>query len=119
MQGKRARRELKQLASSVVFIVIVALVLRIGFVCFYLASGAQQKTANNLAFGYEAGAVAAAIAEGRGFSSPLKTIKSGPTAWFTPIYPYLLAGVFKIFGVYSYTSSLVIRCIDNVFSACT
>jgi 4-amino-4-deoxy-L-arabinose transferase-like glycosyltransferase len=119
MQDESSGRQLRQLASSVVFVVVVALVLRIGLVCFYFASAAQQNTANNLPFGYEAGAVAAAIAQGRGFSSPLKTIKSGPTAWFTPIYPYLLAGVFKVFGVYSYISSVVIRCIDNVFSACT
>lgn len=119
MPDESSGRNLEQLASSVAFIVAVALVVRIGFVCFYFTSAAQQNAANNLPFGYEAGAVAAAIAQGRGFSSPLKTITTGPTAWFTPIYPYLLASVFKVFGVYSYISSVVIRCIDNIFSACT
>jgi 4-amino-4-deoxy-L-arabinose transferase-like glycosyltransferase len=119
MQGKSSGRGLRHLASSVVFIAVVALVLRIGFVCFYFAPPAQQQAANNLPFGYEAGAVAAAIAQGSGFSSPLKTIKSGPTAWFTPIYPYLLASVFKVFGVYSHLSSVVIRCVDDLFSAWT
>lgn len=119
MQDESSRRQLRQLASSVGFIVVVAFVVRICFVYFYFVSAAQRMASNNLPFGYEAGAVAAAIAQGKGFSSPLKTIQTGPTAWFSPIYPYLLAGVFKVFGVYSYISSVVIRCIDNVFSACT
>lgn len=119
MQDESSRQQLSHLASSIAFIVVVAFVVRICFMCFYFISPAQRTVSDNLPFGYEAGALAAAIAQGRGFSSPLKTIRTGPTAWFTPIYPYLLAGVFKFFGVYTHTSSVVIRGVDNLFSACT
>ena len=70
-------------------------------------------------YGAETGAVAAAIAQGRGFSSPLRMMQTGPTGWFAPIFPYLLAGIFKLFGVYSYGSNLVIHFFDLSFSAFT
>ena len=33
---------------------------------------------------------------GEGFSNPLFG-KTGPTAWLAPVFPYLLAGIFKTF----------------------
>jgi 4-amino-4-deoxy-L-arabinose transferase-like glycosyltransferase len=111
--------KLRQIFGSVGFIVVAAFLVRTGFLYYFFVTFVQHMVRENLPFGYEAGAVAAAIAQGRGFSSPLRMVQTGPTAWFTPIYPYLLAGVFKIFGVYSYSSNLVIRCINNAFSACT
>ena len=120
MLSKVALKEkLKQMFCSVGFIVVVAFAIRAAFVCYFSVSTAQRAVRDNVAFGYEAGSVAAAIAQGRGFSSPLRFVQTGPTAWFTPIYPYLLAGIFKLFGVYSYTSNIVIRFVDNAFSACT
>jgi len=115
----RFEEKLKQLLSSIGFIVIVAFAVRTACVCYFFVSAAQRVIRENLPFGYEAGSVAAAIASGRGFSSPLRMVQTGPTAWFTPIYPYMLAGIFKLFGVYSYTSNIVIRLVDNVFSAFT
>jgi hypothetical protein len=114
-----SRDKLKQIFFSVGFIVVIAFTVRAAFVLHYFISSTQRMVPDNLPFGYETGAVAAAIAQGRGFSSPLKFVQTGPTAWFTPIYPYLLAGIFKCFGVYTYMSGLVIRFVDNAFSACT
>jgi 4-amino-4-deoxy-L-arabinose transferase-like glycosyltransferase len=111
--------KVKQIFCSLGFIVVVAFAIRTGFVCYFFISAAQRVIRENLPFGYEAGSVAAAIAQGRGFSSPLRMVQTGPTVWFTPIYPYLLAGIFKLFGVYSYTSNIVIRLLDNAFSAFT
>jgi 4-amino-4-deoxy-L-arabinose transferase-like glycosyltransferase len=108
-----------RIVCSVNFIVVVALLIRAAFLCYFISSGTQQGGQQNLVFGYEAGDVAAAIAQGRGFSSPLSIVQTGPTAWFTPIYPYILGGIFKVFGVYSFTSSIVIRILDNIFSAAT
>jgi 4-amino-4-deoxy-L-arabinose transferase-like glycosyltransferase len=113
------REQLKRALCSVGFIVVIAFLVRMAFVCYFFVSAAQRAVRDNLPFGYEAGAIAAAIAQGRGFSSPLRFVQTGATAWFTPIYPYLLAGIFKLFGVYSYTSNILIRVLDNVFSACT
>jgi 4-amino-4-deoxy-L-arabinose transferase-like glycosyltransferase len=113
------RQRLRQILCSVAFIVVVAFAVRTAFVCYFFITAAQRAVRENLPFGYEAGAIAAAIAQGRGFSSPLRLVQTGPTVWFTPIYPYLLAGIFKLFGVYSYTSNILIRFLDNIFSACT
>lgn len=113
------RQKVRQIVSSVGFIVVVAFAVRAVLVCLFFITGLQRMVRDNLAFGYEAGAIAASIAQGKGFSSPLRLVQTGPTAWFTPIYPYLLAGIFKLFGVYSYTSNIVIRLVDNAFSAFT
>jgi len=70
-------------------------------------------------YGGETGAIAAAIASGRGFSSPLPKISTGPSAWLAPIYPYLLSGIFKLTGIFTYKSLLTIRILDIAFSALT
>lgn len=69
-------------------------------------------------FGYETGRIARSIASGQGFSSPLQGF-SGPTAWVPPIYPYLLAGIFKLFGIYSNNSALIAFVLNSLFSALT
>src|SRR5581483_6500435 len=58
---------------------------------------------NHMLFGYEVGRIASSVASGHGFSSPFPGW-SGPTAWLGPVYPLLLAAVFKIFGAYSHSS---------------
>jgi 4-amino-4-deoxy-L-arabinose transferase-like glycosyltransferase len=69
-------------------------------------------------FGYELGRVARSIAVGLGFSNPYWA-DTGPTALLTPIYPYLLASVFAVFGVYTKASALVFLAINTFFSAVT
>lgn len=69
-------------------------------------------------FGWEMGRVARALATGRGFADPFVG-HTGPTAWVPPLYPLLLAGVFKLFGVYTALSAWVILTINSVFSAAT
>jgi hypothetical protein len=69
-------------------------------------------------FGWEMGRIARSLATGHGYSSPFLG-ESGPTAWCPPLYPLLLAGVFKLFGVYTQLSGWVILTINSVFSAAT
>lgn len=69
-------------------------------------------------FGWEMGRVARALATGQGFANPFAG-HTGPTAWVPPLYPLLLAGVFKIFGVYTTLSAWVILAINSIFSAAT
>ena len=45
--------------------------------------------------------------------------KTGPTAWLAPVFPYLLAGIFKILGVYSKASAIAALALDCLFSALT
>jgi len=53
--------------------------------------------------GAEAAGIASSIAEGRGFSSPYLQ-RSGPSAWLPPVYPYVLALIFRLFGVFTLAS---------------
>ena len=69
-------------------------------------------------FGYEIGRVARSIAEGHGFGSPFHG-NTGPTAWLAPIYPYLLAGVFRVFGTYSHASGVAILAFNSLCAALT
>ncbi|MFI5103662.1 MAG: ArnT family glycosyltransferase [Terriglobales bacterium] len=73
---------------------------------------------NHFAFGWEMGRVGQAIAEGKGFSNPYGE-QTGATAWEPPIYPYLIGGVFKLFGIYSNASAFVLLTINSLFSALT
>lgn len=69
-------------------------------------------------FGYEMGRVAQSLATGHGYANPFKG-QTGPTTWVPPLYPLLLAGVFKVFGVYTLASAWVILTINSFFSALT
>jgi hypothetical protein len=69
-------------------------------------------------FGWEMGRIARALATGYGFADPFDG-HTGPTAWTPPIYPLLLGGVFKLFGVYTNASAWVILTLNSVFSAAT
>ncbi len=73
---------------------------------------------DHLQFGWEMGRVARALATGQGFADPF-TGHTGPTAWVPPLYPLLLAAVFKLFGVYTAKSAWVILTVNSVFSAAT
>ena len=75
-------------------------------------------TENHYGFGWEMGRVAASIASGHGFASPYP-LPSGPTALLPPAYPYLLATIFKIFGVYSSLSAFVALTLNCLFCAGT
>jgi len=103
--------------SSPWAMVIVALVVRLVVMAF--AYTAQlDPSQDHWVFGWETGRVARSIATGHGFSSPYSE-PTGPTALIPPVYTYLLAGVFKIFGVYTTASALVILTLNNLFSSLT
>ena len=52
--------------------------------------------------------IAAALASGLGFSSPYANTPIAPTAQQPPLYPFLLAAIFKIFGIYTTQSAWTI-----------
>lgn len=117
-EDNRLRARLKEFASSTAFIVLAAFVVRFIYLdIMYHSFG--EKIALPLGVYGETGSIAKAIAEGRGFSSPLHMFQTGPTAWLSPIFPYLVAGVFKVFGTYTYMSDFVLHFIDLSFSAFT
>jgi 4-amino-4-deoxy-L-arabinose transferase-like glycosyltransferase len=73
---------------------------------------------DHFAFGWEMGRIARSIALGQGFSNPYGD-STGPTAWEPPLYPYLMAGVFKIFGIYTYASAWVLLIINSLLTSLT
>lgn len=75
------------------------------------------KSANHNEFGWEQGWIARSIAMGHGFSSPFQPLDDVPTALVAPLYPYLLAGIFRIFGLYSNASALVALGLNALISA--
>src|SRR5258708_10553705 len=75
-------------------------------VAFRTASGAYVFRPDYFGFGWEAGRIASSLAAGRGFCDPFQGA-TGPTAWVAPLYPVVLAGIFRAFGTYSPLSGWV------------
>jgi len=73
---------------------------------------------DNFAFGWEMGRVARSIAQGHGFGSPYEG-NTGPTAWEPPLYPYLMGGVFKVFGIYTQASAWVLLSFNSLLATLT
>lgn len=111
-------QQLKRLLSSPVFITPVAFAVRMAVLSYgwHMTPNAVRAF---LPYGYELGRVARSIAAGQGFSSPLRMVDSGPTIWFTPIYPYLVASIFKIWGIFSEPSRIIIETLNCAFTALT
>jgi 4-amino-4-deoxy-L-arabinose transferase-like glycosyltransferase len=106
-----------QIRNRPFWIVAIALRLRVGWII--LGHTYKFKSIDdNFSFGWEMGRIAASLASGHGFSSPFGP-RTGPTAWEPPFYPYLIAGVFQIFGIYSKASAFVLLVLNSVFSALT
>ncbi len=104
-------------ARFIFLLVVVALLVRIAVIPFLIGEIVDPER-DYWTFGCEEGRIARSIAAGEGFSSPLFG-KTGPTSWSAPVYPYLLAGVFRVFGVYSRESAWAILSLNALFSALT
>ena len=102
---------------SILFIVLIALLLRLAVITVGHTYRITPRR-DHFQFGWEMGRLARSIATGQGFSSPTD-LPTGPSAWAPPLYPYILAGVFKLFGVYSALSAWVILAFNSVFAALT
>ena len=103
--------------TSFFWMVLLALALRLGIIV--IGHTYKFKTLdNNFSFGWEMGRIGRALALGRGFSDPFNQ-PTGPTAWEPPLYPFLIAGVFKLTGIYTHASALILLTINSIFSALT
>jgi 4-amino-4-deoxy-L-arabinose transferase-like glycosyltransferase len=106
---------LRKAATSVLLIVVVALSARVAF-AWYEEHQIPARVLSVVPFQTETGHIAYSIASGKGFSSPFQR-DSGPTAWLTPVYPYLLADIFKLFGIYTLHSFFAALSLNILFSA--
>jgi len=112
--------------TSFFWMVVVAFAVRFGYIVIghtyrfhsdqkVLAVRANEK---DFDFGFEMGRIGRSLAQGQGFSNPFNET-TGPTAWEPPLYPFLIAGVFRVCGIYSRASALVLLSLNSIFSALT
>jgi 4-amino-4-deoxy-L-arabinose transferase-like glycosyltransferase len=73
---------------------------------------------HHAAFGWEMGWVARSIFQGHGFSSPFFPL-TGSTAMVPPLFPYLVAVMFRLFGLYTAKAAFAILSINSLLSALT
>jgi 4-amino-4-deoxy-L-arabinose transferase-like glycosyltransferase len=95
----------------------VALLCRLILVLLVFRHVASPSVDHN-EFGWEMGWTARSIFLGHGFGSPFLPT-TGPTALVPPLYPYLLAMVFHLFGLYTAKSAFVILSFNSLCSALT
>lgn len=101
----------QQHVSSVIYIVVAAFLLRLAAVMVLSHTGMWQNAA-------ELTNIARSIALGQGFSSPFGK-PTGATAWLAPVYPFLIAIIFKVFGVVSTSAALAAILFQIAVSALT
>jgi len=106
-----------RIRSSPRWIVTIALLLRVSWIVIGHTYKFKSTDAN-FGFGWEMGRIGASLASGHGFSDPFGP-STGPTAWEPPLYPYLTAAVFHVFGIYSKASAFVLLTLNSAFSALT
>jgi len=111
------RPSLSAIPRTVLWLVILSLLLQLAaigiFRQYHMRTGEDH-----FGFGFEMGRVGRSIALGQGFSNPYGG-NTGPSAWEPPLYPYLIGGVFKIFGIYTYASAWVLLSINSLLAALT
>ena len=85
----------------------------------YMWHAAPNPVRAFLPYGYELGRWRDRSRPGKGSLPRYDSSRQGPTAWFTPIYPYLSAAIFKIWGIFSDESRLIIETLNCAFAALT
>lgn len=100
---------------SPLLIFAAALAVRLAVMAHLLAGfGAAAFLLNN-----ECARIASALVHGAGYSSPWSGMPVAPTAQQPPIYPLLLAGVFRIFGAYTRSAAVAALIINALAGAAT
>jgi Dolichyl-phosphate-mannose-protein mannosyltransferase len=112
--GVRGRPSLR---LNLCAMVVTAFALRVAAMWF-LHSYRFPATEDHYLFGTEMGRIARSLVSGHGFGSPLHG-QTGPTAMVGPIYPLLIAAAFKVWGLYSQSSAIVLLGFNALCSAIT
>jgi hypothetical protein len=105
------------IATNLPLIISVSLVIRVAFAI----SQVRQMPANLVGlvpFLNEAGNIAFSLAKGHGFSSPWWQ-ETGPTAWLTPVYPWIVTVIYRIFGIHTPHAFYAAVLLNIIFSCAT
>jgi hypothetical protein len=108
-------KRLQAIATSLTLIIAIAFVARVGF-AISQARKIPDAALAHVPFENETGSIAQAIATGQGYSNPFAR-NTGPTAWLTPIYPWLVVATFKIFGVFTIRAFYFLVFLNIIFSS--
>jgi len=105
------------IATNLPLIISVSLVIRVAFAI----SQVRQMPANLVGlvpFLNEAGNIAFSLAKGHGFSSPWWQ-ETGPTAWLTPVYPWIVTVIYRILGIHTPHAFYAGVLLNIIFSCAT
>jgi 4-amino-4-deoxy-L-arabinose transferase-like glycosyltransferase len=109
------RNALRKAATSLVLIVIVAMGARVGF-AWEEARKIAPGVLGVVPFQQETGNIAYALALGKGFSNVFRT-ETGATAWLAPVYPLIVAAMFKVLGVFTARAFFACAALNMLFSS--
>lgn len=101
--------------TSLTFLVLIAFGARLIF-AIDQAFKIPADVLSGAFFDQETGSIAASLATHKGFANPFNR-QTGPTAWLAPIYPLLVAGTFKVFGLRSLASFHFLVFLNILFSS--
>jgi len=96
-----------------VLMVCVGLAIRVAVTHFLYPEWLDPFVLEHWAFGR----IGRSLALGHGFGNPLAD--SGPSALLPPVYPYILAAIFKLFGIYTRASIIAALVLNGIISAAT
>ncbi len=111
------KRKIIGAATSLWLIVAVAILCRAGY-AYQQVREIPAVALASVPFEQETGNIAMALATGKGFSSPTRR-NTGPTAWLTPNYPLMVAGIFRVFGVFTLHAFYAAAALNILFSVAT
>ena len=111
------RRKIIAVLTSLWLIVAVALLCRAGY-AYYEVRETPADVLATVPFAQETGNIAMSLAMGKGFGSPTRR-DTGPTAWLPPVYPLLIAGIFRVFGIFTLHAFYAAAALNILFSTAT
>ena len=111
----RIKSRIRTVTTSLAFIVLVAMAARLTF-AWDQTRKIPPGVLGVVPFQQETGNIAYSLTQGKGFGSVFRT-DTGLTAWLAPIYPFLVAGIFKIFGTFTVRAFFAAVFLNILFSS--
>jgi hypothetical protein len=112
-----ARRRRSNAFDRTAFAFWAAFLIRVAYLSF-AHTYRIRPFPDHFEYGWEMGRIARALVTGHGYADPFLG-HTGSTAWVTPLYPLLMAFVFKVTGVYTAASAWILLTLNSLFSALT
>src|SRR5277367_1290711 len=111
------KQRIRTIATNLPLIIGVSFLIRVVF-----AIDQVRRMPANLVglvpFLNEAGNIAFSLAKGHRYSSPWWQ-ETGPTAWLTPVYPWIVSEIYRIFGIHTPHALYAAVLLNIIFSCAT